>query len=192
MPRVKQFRRRARSGGKPATKVGQLLQEWHQNYTGTNLDFNALASGGDLQVVVVDNSGLFTNSILKWSKLKLTLLWEPTDLTSFDDRAIAVMLCKLDQDDLGTAQSVDVEENVRELRRDGKLVRGPWIVHTPNTETSGFHGPYSLLMKPIILKNFTMDREEDLVFCTTNMSSAFQATSQILDIFSQGFVRIIT
>lgn len=192
MPRSKPRTGRVRTG-KPATKTGQLLQDWHQNYSEMGIDFNALADGGDLIRVVIDNSALFSNSILKWSKLTIRWAFEPTDTTAFDHRQLAVMLVKIDEDDAGSALAIDSEEVVRELRRDGKIVRGPWIMSTMaviGTDAVWFPS-MSINFKPIVLKNFVMDREEDLAVLFTNLSAAFSATSQIVNFYTQGFVRVL-
>ncbi len=185
--------RRQRRKGKPQTQIGQMLQEWHQNFAERTVDFNALADSGDILASVIDNSGTFSNKILKWSKLKITWAWDAADVVAsvIDARHLAVALLKLDEDVSSSAVALDSEEVVDELRRDGKLVRGPWIMSSPEVVTSGFVPPMSLLLKPITLRNFTMGREEDLVLNFTNLDTAFAATSQILKIYTQGFVREI-
>lgn len=156
-----------------------------------NQDFASLASGGDIAVTLVDNSADFTNSILKWAKLTLRWTWEPTDMSVFEPRDLLVGIIKRDQDS-SAVPSLDSEEAIRELRNDKKLVRGPWIITTPRINTSGFVPPMMSLMKPIVLKNFVMDREEDLLITFTNVNaSAFSATSQVVKIWPQGFVRVI-
>ena len=169
-----------------------MLQDWHQDYSSNNIDFASVASGADESVVVIDNSGTFSNSILKWSKLKITIMWEPEDHLVIQPRVLATALLKLDEDVSATAVALDSEEVIRELRRDGKLVRGPWLMTTPVKTTEGFTPAYAHILKPITLRNFTMDREEDLVAAYTSVSTtAFGATSQVLRHFSQGFVRVI-
>ena len=171
--------------------VGAMLQDYHQDYSSDNVDFNALAAGGDVDLTMIDNSADYTNSILKWRKLTIRRIWEPEDRTSFQPRVLACCLLKEDEDDSGNTYQIDSEEVIRELRRDKKLVRGPWLVTPGELKTSGLIPPMVFHMKPIVLKNFVMDREEDLVFAYTNLGSAFSATTQRLRHFTQGWVRAI-
>ncbi len=188
---------RFRGGGSRRAKrpaagsVGAMLQDYHQDYSSDNVDFASLAAGGDTDVTMIDNSAGFSNSILKWRKLTIRRIWEPEDFGDFQFRVLACCLLKEDEDDSGNTYQLDSEEVIRELRRDKKLVRGPWLVSTGKLLTSGFAPPMGFHMKPIVLKNFVMDREEDLVFAYTNLGSAFSATSQVLRHFTQGWVRAI-
>ena len=159
-----------------------------------NQDFASLASSGDTGIEVVTNAADFSNSILKWSKLTLRWIWEPSDITAFSQRELLVAVMKRDQDDTSFPQ-LDSEEVIRELRNDKKLMRGPWIIHPPNVSGSANEGLYlgmQMMLKPIVLKNFVMDREEDLVVAFTNINgAAFGGTSQVVKIWPQGFVRVI-
>ena len=176
---------------KPKSRVGQLLQDWHQDYSSENLDLASLGSGDDIDITVLDNSAKFTNSILKWSKITLRMVFEPQDSADLQLRTMCMAVLKEDQDDTGNSYAIDQEEVIRELRRDNKLVRGPWLIHPPRLNSSGFIPMMSFHMKPIVLKSFVMDREEDLVVAYTNLGTAFGATSQIIRHFSQGWVRAI-
>ncbi len=196
MPATRRLRGGASRSGKPKSKIGQMMQDWHQDYSGDNADFNALASGGDLQVVVIDTSGDMGSNIQRWSRLKILRAFDPADVATWGGQLVAVMVSKADQDESSTALSVDNEEVVRELRRDGKLVRGPWIMSMPlinGSADEGYVPAYGTILKPIVLKDFVLDREEDLVVSYTNLSvAAFASTSQIIHHRTQGFVRRIT
>ena len=177
--------------GRPQTQIGKMLQDWHQDYSSDNVDFASLGASGDVDVTMIDNSVDFSNSILKWSKLTLRRVWEPEDLTVLEFRLLATALLKEDQDDSGNTYDLSDEETIRELRRDKKLVRGSWLTTAPRIVTDGFSPAMAVMMKPIVLRNFVMDREEDLVFAYTNLGTAYGATSQILRHFTQGWVRVL-
>ena len=176
---------------KPRSKVGQMLQDWHQDYSSDNIDFASLGSGSDVDVTLIDNSADFSNSILKWSKLTIRMVWEPENVSAMQGRVLAMGLLKEDQDDTSNTYALDNEETVRELRRDNKLVRGPWLVTPPSLATSGFIPAMTYLMKPIVLSSFVMDREEDLVIGYTNLGTAFASGTKTLRHFTQGWVRVL-
>ncbi len=167
-----------------------MLQDYHQ--IARFVDFNALAVGGDIRLLLIDNDTDFSNAVLKWSKLTLRPIWESVDLVSdtLDARTLYMMIHKQDQDD-STVQTLDLEETIRELRNTKRILRGLWMVTSPQTVTSGFVPPMAGHMKPIVLRNFVLDREEDLVVSFTNASAAFAAAGQILTFYSRGFVRVI-
>lgn len=177
--------------GKPKTAVGLALQDYFQPAFHTT-DFTGLASGADIATTLVDNSADFSNSILKWSKLVIRPIWDSDDMRSgrIDMRTIMVMLMKRDEDD-STVPNIDSQETVRELRNDGRIVRGPWWVSLPEISVEGYVPMMAGHWKAIVLKNLMMDREEDLVITFTNVSLAFAAAAQQLDYALKGFVRAI-
>ncbi len=154
-----------------------MLQDYFQPAFHT-VDFNALATGGDIATTVVDNSADFSNSVLKWSKLTIRPIWDAQDIetTTLQLRTLMMMVKKQDQDD-STVYDIDNAETVRELRNSKKILRGPWWVTPPSRADAGFVPAIAAHMKAIVLKNFIMDREEDLVVTFTNVSKAFAATS---------------
>ncbi len=169
-----------------------MLQDYFQP-ADHSLEFASLAAGGDIALTLVDNSSDFTNAILKWSKLTIRPYWDAVDMgaATVDSRTLLMMVHKQDEDDT-TAKVLDSQEVIRELQNDKKIIRGPWWYTPPGFVTSGFRPTMAGHMKPIVLKNFVMDREEDLRMDFTNISSsAFSATSQILKFGMRGFVRVI-
>ncbi len=182
---------------KPKSDVARMLQDYFQPALHTT-EFNALASGADIATTLVDNSSDFGGAVLKWSKLTIRPIWEVEHLLSavLDGRTILMAIRKMDQDDTG-AIALDNAQVIRELSNDKKLLRGPWPVTTPfvNFTTSGstFIPAMGGHMKAIVLKDFVLDREEDLVISFTNVSpSAFGASAMQLDYFMKGYVRVIT
>ena len=182
---------RGGSPGRPKTEVGRMLQDYFQPALHT-FDFNAMASGGDGAVVLVDNSADFQGSILKWGKLTIRPIWDTDDMRAgrIDLRTFMVMVLKRDQDD-STVPAIDSQEVVRELRNDRRIIRGPWWVSSPEIQTSGYVPSMAGHWKAIVLQNFVLDREEDLIMTFTNVSLAFAAATQQLDFAMKGFVRVI-
>ncbi len=183
--------RAGRTSNAPRSTIGRMLQDYFQPALHTT-DFASLASGAEVSTTLVDNSADFTNGILKWSKLTIRPIWDAEDIGSgnHDLRTLLMLLHKRDQDD-SSEPTIDSEETIREMRLEKRIVRGPWAISTPRFVTSGFAPAFAGHMKPIVLKNFVMDREQDLVLTFTNISGAFGATSQALDYFMKGFVRVI-
>lgn len=167
-----------------------MLQDYHQ--IARFIDFASLAVGGDIALTLIDNSVDFSNSILKWSKLTLRPIYEPVDIRTalFDARTLYMMIYKRDQDD-SSVPTLDIEETVREMKLKKEILRGPWMITTPEFVTEGYMPPMTGHMKPIVLKNFVLDREEDLRVAFTNASGAFGASSQVLTFYSRGYVRVI-
>lgn len=178
-------------GGPPKTEVGRMLQDYFQPALHT-VDFNALASGGDIRVLLVDNSSDFSNAILKWSKLTIRPIWDADnmDAGAHQAKTLIMMVLKQDQDD-GAVHGIDDEETVRELRNRKRIIRGPWWYTGPSLQTSGFIPAMAGHMKAIVLKDFVLDREEDLILTFTNVSTAFASQAEQLDIALKGFVRVI-
>ncbi len=183
------FRRSSRSG-KPKTKVGQMLYKYWQPGR-HDLDFTGLVNGGDTGIPIVDHSVDFANSIVRFRKLTIRWFWHGADAGNFLRDELLVALSKQDEDDAGTYPTLDLEETVEEMRRDNKMVRGPWIISTPSAAVAqSAIPPMAYLMKPMVLKNFVLGPEEDLLVSFTNLSNAsFQAAEQILRFFPMGFYR---
>ena len=108
-----------------------------------------------------------------------------------DIRTLIHVLYKRDQDD-SSVLTADSAESIRELSNDKKLLRGPWWSTSPRVESSGYIPIMGGHMKPQVLKNVVMDREEDLIWSVTNVSGAFSAGAQHLDFAMKGYVRVIT
>lgn len=179
-----------RRSNAPKSDIGKMLQDYFQKARST--DFNALASGGDIATDLVNNLNDYTNAVLKWSKLTIRPIWDAVDIaaSTLESRTLYMLIYKQDQDD-STVHGLDSQEAIRELRNTKRILRGPWMVTTPRVVTSGYIPPMSGHMKPIVLKNFVLDREEDLLVGFTNPGSVFASTSQVLTFFMKGFVRVI-
>ena len=178
--------------GRPKTDIGRMLQDYFQPALHST-DFNGLQSGADISTILVDNSTDFSNAVLKWSKLTIRPIWDADDIqgAALKMGTMAVLLHKQDQDN-SDVQQVDNEETIRELRNKKRIIRGPWWVTSPGVAGSSyFVPPMAGHMKAIVLTDFVLDREEDLLITFTNVSASRAATSQVLDYAMKGFVRVI-
>lgn len=179
-----------RKSNAPKSDIGKMLQDYLQ--ASVSLDFNALVSGGDLRVTLIDNDARYSNSVLNWSKLTIRPIWDADDVSqgTLKMKTLYMLVYKQDQDD-STVHSLDSEEAIRELRNTKRILRGPWMVTSPERVTEGFMPPMTAHMKPIVLRNFVLDREEDLHIGFTLVNSAFPSTSEVLTFFMKGYVRVI-
>lgn len=186
----RRYRAPQRRSNAPQSSIGKMIQDYY--LTQGSIDFTGLASGGDIDRTIVDNSATYANSILKWAKLTIRPIYDAVDMRSgvFDCRTLYMAVYKRDQDD-SSVPALDSQEVIREMRLKKELIRGPWLVTTPSLASQGFLTPMVGHMKPIVLKKFVLDREEDLRISMTNMSTAFAATSQVLTFYLTGFVRQI-
>lgn len=192
-------RRRVTRGGTPRRRtnapksnIGRMLQDYYQPGA-VALDFNALGSNASTSLALVDNSATYQNAILKWAKLTVRPIWLAAHMRSgvLDTRTFAIGILKQDEDNT-TEYNLNNQEAVRELRNDGKILRGPWWYTMGETITSGQLRPMEGHMKPIVLKNFVLDREEDLRFAVSHVAGvAFASTAQHLMMHMKGFVRVI-
>ena len=182
---------RRRPSNAPTTSIGKMLQDYFLKIR--SVDFNALAAGGEIRLLLVDNDVDYTNAILKWKKLTIRPFFDADDLRGglSDIRSLAVMVMKQDQDD-STVYDVSDEETVRELRTKKRIVRGPWFITTHElVGSSAFIPMFAGHLKPIVLKNMVLDREEDLIISFHNLSAAFGSNSQKLHFAMTGYVRVI-
>lgn len=192
MPPARYYRSGKKAGrraGKPKTQMGQALQVfWFPAKQA--VDFNALASGGDIGALLVDHSAEFASSVMKFRKLTIRWWCQGSDLAAWRCRALAVAVYKQDQDDSATPLSLDSEEAIQESREEGKMLRGPWVIITPEVTVEGYAPAMSGLFKPIVLKNLVLEEENDLVISFTNLDdTAFAASSMIINLQRMGYYR---
>ena len=169
-----------------------MLQKYFQPALHT-IDLASLGSGGDVDVVLVDASADFAGAVTVWKKLTIRPIFDAEQLsaTTLGARTLIHVLYKRDEDD-SSVLSADNAEAIRELSNDKKLLRGPWWSTTPSLKTSGFIPIMAGHMKAHVLKDVTLDREEDLIWSVTNVSGAFGAGAQHLDFVMKGYVRVVT
>ena len=95
------------------------------------------------------------------------------------------------QSEADSAPALDDRAVIRDLRNEGKLLRGPWMFNTFNAD-GATDSPFSTFLKTIVLKNLTIDENDDIVMCFTNLETAFSAGSQIVRNFVKMFFRVVS
>ena len=131
----------------------------------------ALAASGDVSALLVDNSALAGGKYMKVGKL--TMQW----FTQFNntDRVFYVAVYK--QKEGATAEALDIEEDIRDARSEGRLVRGPWQL---STMPPGCVSGQMVQRKTIVLEDLLLDPNDDLLFGVTNGTEAFTGTNDLL------------
>ncbi len=129
------------------------------------------------------SDAIFGNSILKWSKLTVRPWFDHDDLSTgrVTVDTFLMMVYKQDQDD-ASVPSLDNMETIREMKRDKKVVRGPWYITAPQKMTDGFIPFMAGHLKPMVFRNFVLDREDDLRVAFTNVGLAI-AVAQFQMVF---------
>ena len=151
------------------------------------LDLQSLASGGDASLTIVDNSGQILptgNIAVKFNKITIQTSFD-LDLGDSRDLLVAVIRHK----EGTTPEKLDTVTDVRNLRNENQLLRGPWMIQTPAYDTSGVATPFDRFMKTIVLKNIVLDEDDDLVMGFTNLDSAFSANAERVRNMVRGFYR---
>ncbi len=150
------------------------------------LDFNSLAAGADVSLMIVDNSSQILptgNTAVKFNKLTVQVSWDP----GIDMDARQLLTAVIRHKEGTTAEKLDTVTDVRNLRNENQLLRGPWMLHTTNNIANVT--PFERFMKTIVLKNIVFDEDDDVVMGFTNLSSAFGATTQKVRNMVRGFYR---
>lgn len=176
--------RRRRRSRRPAAFQKQRVPSKYFQQVNT-LDLNALASGGDAQLTIVDNSQQILptgNIAVKFNKLTIQTEFD-ADLSDTRTLLAAVIRHK----EGATAHKLDTVNDVRNLRNENQLLRGPWMLQTPPYVTGGAHAPFTRYMKTIVLKSVVLDEDDDLVLGITNLSAAFSANAERMRNMVRGF-----
>ena len=142
--------------------------------TNSVLDFNALGLGGDIKVVLLDNSVQFGNQPVRVVKMKSAINWH-RDMS--DERHLIASVYR--EKEGATALKLDNEADVKNATQAGQFYRRPYKTHT-NTSGYGSAGHMDHFWKPLILKNVLLDDDDDVVMGFTNEDSAFAASTQQL------------
>ena len=145
----------------------------------TSINFNAIATGTNAIVILVDNSVRFGNEPARVVKLKVQSWW---DFDVVDERWMIMAVYR----DKEGATPLDLanEAEVRNATQAGQFYRRPFVTHT-NASVAGAGGEMDHFRKPLILKNILLDRDDDLVFGYTMDDSAFSGSTQRLQFRSE-------
>lgn len=153
-----------------------------------DVDFNALAAGGDISAVLVDRSAVSgtANSMTTLTKAKIQ--W--SDISISDERTLMMGVLR-DEESLGaTGIALDSSDVVDDYRDEGKLLRGPWMLPVGPVTPAAV---YDRMYKTIVLKNVHLDKDQDLYVGFTNYSggSAFAGSSQKLRFVTTGWHKLL-
>lgn len=136
----------------PGTAAHPLMR-WDQ--TSPSEVFGAGSAGDDFSTVIFDNSVLAGGKYVKIGKL--TLQW----FIAFDDLNTRLYMAVYKQKEGSTAESLDDEVAIRDMRSEGRLIRGPWWMssYTPGSFAAGQMMP----RKTIVLEDLLLDPNDDLL-----------------------------
>lgn len=140
----------------------------------------AAAGGTDFNYALFDNSSLAGGKYLKVGKLT-TQWW--ADMNSGSARLyIAVHKAK----EGATPESLDDEVAIRDMRSEGRLIRGPWMVGVEDSP----HGLANVMYpkKTIVLEDLLLDPNDDILFAIT-VAETLSGTNT-LRFFSRTFWRV--
>lgn len=174
-------RRRSR---RPAQMQKQRVPTKYEQFNNI-VDFNALASGGDIMLDVLNNSSQLGNVVAKINKLTMQIAIHK-DMADF--RHVLTAIVRQAEGD--AAPSLDNRATIRDLRNEGKLMRGPWMFSTFNGDT--ISGPFEGFLKTIVLKNLVVDENDDIVMCFTNLDAVFSSSTQRIRNLVKVFYRVVS
>lgn len=145
-------------------------------------EFDSLADDGIVNVSMVDNSVDLGNAVTHFRKLKFS--WSIMHQAA----ANSVFQCHVVRHTEGSEPTSYSESAVRDLRNENKLLRGPWFLAIGRDL-----GVNVVNMKPILMKNLTMDENDDLTLAIRNISgAALPATGPHLYNLVSGWYRIVS
>ncbi len=125
-------------------------------------EFDALANSSSVTHLIVDNSLGFGNEVVHLRKV--TMQYAFISITASGSQAVVLAVMRATEGeaniDLGSASAV------RDARNENKLLRGPWMLVLDGRQYARTQG------KTIILKNLTLDQNDDLKLIVQNESGA--------------------
>lgn len=176
---------RRRRSRRPASMQKQRVPTRYEQFANT-IDLNGFASGADIMLDIMNNSSQIGGVVARFNKITVQTAMESTMVTP-NHMLVAVVR----QSETDSAPSLDNRATVRDLRNEGKLLRGPWMFSTFNADAQVV-GPFGMFLKTIVLKNLTVDENDDIVMCFTNLDGAFSATAQGIRNFVKMFFRVVS
>lgn len=120
------------------------------------------SAGDDSQATLFDNSGTAGSKYLRIGKMTVQQFWD----FNTDGR---FYVCVFKAKEGATAPSLSDEQTIRDLRSEGRLIRGPWMV----TSLSPNHGLAGVkyAKKTIVLEDLLLDPNDDLMMSLTQVAS---------------------
>lgn len=171
-------RQRARRKRPPAAAVKQRApMTYYQEKV--NLTVNSLGLNASDVLLMVDNSVVVGNEVVNFKKL--TMSWY-TDLVT--DSALLWAVTR--ETEGSSAPSLIAEATVRNLRNENHLIRGPSFMPTrPGSDDLNWR-------KTVVLKNITLDEDDDLRLVVTNVVSALGSSNNTIITFMKGWYRVVS
>ena len=161
-----------RRGGSAKTRASSIMTEYY--LVKTSMDFLSLASGAEKTMILADNDVRFGSTAVRIVKLKAQMWW---DRNVSEERSLLFAVMR--QTEGATALRLDNEDEVRNATQAGQFYRRPYVTSTM-TSNYGSGGHMDHFLKPLILKNVLLDKDDDLVLAVTNEDSSFAGSSQQL------------
>ena len=157
-------------------------------YRTVDVNFNALAAGGDISAVLVDRSAISGTANSMSTLVKAKVQWH--DVSVADERTLLMAVFR-DEESLGaTGIALDSSDVVDDYSDENKLLRGPWSLPVGPVTPAAV---YDRSFKTIVLKNVHLDKDQDLYVGFTNHSggSAFSATTQSIRFVTTGWHKLL-
>lgn len=171
-------RQRARRKRAPAAAVKQRApMTYYQDYE--TLALNSLGLNASDQMLIVDNSAVLSNEVANFRKLAVS--WY-TDMVTSGGLLWAIVR----RTEGSAVPSLISESQVRNLRNENHLIRGPSFMPTRPG------GVDDIWRKTIVLKNITLDQDDDLLLVVTNIVGALGSSNNNLHAFMKGWYRVVS
>lgn len=170
-------RKRSRPAAPRQQRVPTRYNLWEDS-----VDLNALAADGTLMGEIIDRTVLSANPI-RVTKCTTQIWMEEMD----NIRPILMAIVRQTQG--GSIPDIRDKDVVIDLRNENKLLRGPWVRGTMN-ESQSQRWNDLVFTKTIVLKNLTLDANDDVEVIFLNLSgTAFAGTAQRIHWMSRIFWR---
>ena len=137
--------------------------------------------GVGFSLVLFDNSGMAGNKYLKIGKM--TIQW----FSNFNQQNLFYMILYKAKEGSGAILPSD-ETTVRDLRSEGRLIRGPWTLSTvgPGVESSNTMWQ----RKTIVLQDLLLDPNDDLKLGTELRTQSSTGTNEIR-VFTKTYWKVV-
>ncbi len=129
------------------------LMRW--DFTLLTQALSGASGGSDFASTIFDNSALAGNKYVKVGKLTLQQFYLMAD----QDKLFYLAVYKAKEG--AAAESLDDEAAIRDMRSEGRLIRGPWWAST--TTPGATSASAMMARKTIVLEDLLLDPNDDIV-----------------------------
>lgn len=142
--------------------------------------FDGLANGAEVEHLIMDNSVGFGNEVVHFRKITLQFGWQ----CQVAGTAMALLMAVMRDTEGTTPIALDSTSAVRDARNENKLLRGPWMMLMSSQLGDRTMG------KTLVLRELTLDQNDDLKIVFTNMSGqALNASAHHLYVFMKAWYK---